>query len=129
MLSFANRPDRFTEAVVAKLNDGVTYAELEEILAWVGAPKSTAARLVHAQESAGGLTDGTTGGDDGHSHGDAVTGQRFQRHLTGILIVAAVLTGLAVLQFATWPRVLYLLMALVVATYVLRRLIKRISTT
>ncbi|NND14358.1 MAG: hypothetical protein HKO10_10355 [Acidimicrobiia bacterium] len=127
MLSFATRPDRLTESVVVKLEEGVTFTELEQIVAWVGLPKSTAARLVHAQGPAGGSNGGSTGTRSGQI--DTISSGRFRRHLTGILIVAAALTGVAVIQSQNWPRVLYLLIALAVVTYLIRRMIVRITTT
>lgn len=126
MLSFATRPDRFTEPLVDKLREGVTFSELEEVLAWVGLPKSTAARLAHARGSAG-EPDGGSFGPTTNQHG--VTGRRFRRHLTGMLLIAAALTGVAVIQSQSWPRVFYLLIALAVSTEVLRRMIYRISTS
>ncbi len=127
MLSFATRPDRFNESLVRKLQDGVTFSELEQLLAWVGLPKSTAARLVHARGSAMEPAGGTRGNGPGQS--SVVTGGRFRRHLTAMLMVAAALTGLAVIQSQSWPRVMYLLIALAVITEFLRRVIHRISTT
>lgn len=117
MLSFATRPDRLNKSVVAKLEAGVTYSELEEILAWVGLPKSTAARLIHAQESS-----------EGVSSGGAAAGRRFRRHLNGILLVSAVVTGVVVVTNQDWPRVLYMLFALALATLLLYKLIGRIAT-
>ncbi|MBT8198945.1 MAG: hypothetical protein KJO36_00375, partial [Acidimicrobiia bacterium] len=74
---------------------------------------------------------GSNGGSTGTRSGqiDTISSGRFRRHLTGILIVAAALTGVAVVQSQSWPRVLYLLTALAVVTYLLRRMIVRITTT
>lgn len=48
LMSFATRPERFTDDVIDRLCAGVTNAELVEISAWLGLPKSTAARLAEA---------------------------------------------------------------------------------
>jgi hypothetical protein len=48
LMSFATRPERFTDDVIDRLCAGVSNAELVEISAWVGLPKSTAARLAEA---------------------------------------------------------------------------------
>ncbi len=48
LMSFATRPERFTDDVVDRLCAGVTNAELVEISAWLGLPKSTATRLADA---------------------------------------------------------------------------------
>ena len=48
LMSFATRPERFTNDVVDRLCAGVTNAELIEISAWLGLPKSTATRLADA---------------------------------------------------------------------------------
>ena len=117
MMSFATRPDRFTKAIKAKLEAGVTSDELEEILAWVGLPKSTAARVIHSQASS-----------DGVSSGGAAAGPRFRRHLGGILFVSAALTAFFVVTSLEWPRVMYMLIALVLATIGLYKLIGRIAT-
>ena len=48
LMSFATRPERFTDDIIDRLCGGVTNAELVEISAWLGLPKSTATRLADA---------------------------------------------------------------------------------
>ena len=48
LMSFSTRPERFTDDIIDRLCGGVTNAELVEISAWLGLPKSTATRLADA---------------------------------------------------------------------------------
>ena len=48
LMSFATRPERFTDDIIDRLCAGVTNDELVEISSWLGLPKSTAARLAEA---------------------------------------------------------------------------------
>lgn len=48
LMSYATRPDRFSEDLIDRLVSGVTGPELVSICTWVGLPDSTAARLVRA---------------------------------------------------------------------------------
>jgi len=118
-MSFATRPDRITEEMTALLGKGVTYSELQEIAAWVGLPKSTAAKLVHAQTS----TTGTP------RLGKRALSQRFGRHLIGILV--AFVFGATLLNIASemsWPRVLFLVVLFGLVAYGVFALIARIAS-
>jgi hypothetical protein len=45
LMSYATRPERFTDDVIERLCRGITHMELVDTSAWLGLPKSTATRL------------------------------------------------------------------------------------
>ncbi len=115
LMSFAKRPDRFSDEMIDAMRRGVTYPELMEIAAWVGLPKSTAARLVHSRTRNSAPSQGLSA--------------RFGRHLIGILVVfVAGATLVNIFLGESWVRVVVLAAVFSMIAYGLYSLIARIST-
>lgn len=116
-MSFATRPDRITEEMTTLLGKGVTYSELQEIVAWVGLPESTAAKLVHAQTSTAG------------AQRKRALSKRFGRHLIGILVAFVLIATLVnIASDMSWPRVLFLVVLFGLVAYGVFALIARIAS-
>lgn len=119
-MSYATRPERFTDDVIERLCGGVTRPELVEISAWLGLPKSTATRLFDAsnadQASAGGRRVGLSA--------------RYRRAMIGLLglfVLSNAITNLTSEQGGLGS--FFLTAAAALTAYIVYALIVRFSST
>lgn len=116
LMSYATRPERITEEVIARLRGGVTFAQLETIAAWVGLPRSTAARLAQAEPSA----------DRGQAGGRMPVAYR--RSLLGILLAYLVVAVAFEIGSGSGPWDVFVIAAwMSVAVYLVYSLIVRLA--
>lgn len=120
LMSYATRPERFTDDVIERLCGGVTRPELVEISAWLGLPKSTATRLFDAsnadQASAGGRRVGLSA--------------RYRRAMIGLLglfVLSNAITNLTSEQGGLGS--FFLTAAAALTAYIVYALIVRFSST
>lgn len=119
LMSFATRPERFTDEVIARLGGGVTWAQLAELSTWLGLPKSTPSRLFSVAAD-----------DRARAGGRRIELNRhYRRSIVGLLAFFVVASSLSLRgSDQSAPTSVFLIAGIALIAYVIYRLIVRLAS-